>query len=408
MSESPLSGLKVLDMSWIVAGPTMARALADYGATVVKVESPRHQDAARFVGPFRNGDARPENSTCYGNSNAGKLSVALDLDKAEAKVVLRDLIRWADVLSESFTPGVMDRLGFGYTSVRDINPKIIMVSSSLMGQTGPHAGLSGGGNVGSAMSGFGSIVGWPDLVPLGPFGPYTDTIAPRFALFTLLAALDQRQRTGEGCYIDVSQVEASMHFLAPQVAQFFSEGVVAERQGNRDGAMVPHGVYPCLRDGDGSPTWIAIAIEDDDRWRAFAGIIDAAEVSAERFATLRSRLEHEDELDHLVSRWTATQLPRELERTLQEAGVGAHVASSSRDAFCDAQLMRRNHFIQVEDRNGDRSYVESSRLRFSRTRADIPNAAPLVGQHTDHVLLDLLDYSEERVTALRRAGAAFG
>jgi crotonobetainyl-CoA:carnitine CoA-transferase CaiB-like acyl-CoA transferase len=216
--EHALAGVRVLDLCWVVAGPAVGRVLADYGAEVVRIESSTRLDTARLIGPFHGGTQTPESSILYGDVNAGKLGLSLNLKLEPARDVVRDLVRRSDVVLDSFSPGVMESWGLGYEQLRALNESVIALSTSLMGQTGPYGRFAGYGNIGAAMSGFQSLVGWPDLPPFGPYGPYSDYVAPRFALVVLLAALDRRLDTGEGCYIDVAQVETAAHFLAPQLA----------------------------------------------------------------------------------------------------------------------------------------------------------------------------------------------
>ena len=211
----PLAGIKILDFSWAWAGPTVTRALADFGADVIKVESSRRLDTARTVGPWWHGEVAAEGSAPFHNLNAGKRAITVDLATPEGRDVALDLVRWADVVTESFSPKAMAAWGLGYEALRRANPGLIMVSSCLMGQTGPLAGFAGYGNLAAAWCGFAEFVGWADRPPVGPFGAYTDYISPRLALATLLAALDHRRRTGEGQFIDVSQAEAALHFLTP-------------------------------------------------------------------------------------------------------------------------------------------------------------------------------------------------
>jgi crotonobetainyl-CoA:carnitine CoA-transferase CaiB-like acyl-CoA transferase len=187
---APLDRLKVLDLSWVVAGPVIGRALADFGATVVRVESSRRIETARLMPPFIANIPDPEASALYETCNAGKLGMCLDLSSEPGRAVVNDLARWADVAIESFSPGTMDRFGLSPEVLRAANPGLIVLSSALCGQSGPWSSLAGYGNVGAALAGFQYLVGWPDRTPIGPFGPYTDYVGPRFALVTLLAALD--------------------------------------------------------------------------------------------------------------------------------------------------------------------------------------------------------------------------
>jgi crotonobetainyl-CoA:carnitine CoA-transferase CaiB-like acyl-CoA transferase len=386
---SALDGIRVLDLTWVVAGPAVGRALADYGAEVIRVETRTRPDTARLIGPFHDGVPTVESSVLYGDVNAGKLGVTLDLKLEEAREVVRDLVRRSDVVLESFSPGVMDAWGLGYESLRALNEGVIMLSASLMGQTGPLGRFAGYGNIGAAMSGFQSLVGWPDRVPFGPYGPYSDYVAPRFALVILLAALDR----GEGCHIDLAQAEAAAHFLAPQLVEYRATGRVAERMGNRDREMAPHGVYPSA---DGR--WVAIAARDDADWRALAERIGVAD---ERFATTAARLAHADELDELIAAWTATRAAAEVEQLLQADGVPAHVALDSETALADEQFVARGHFVELDAK----TVVQGTRYRLSQTPAVVDRAAPTFGRDNDHVLRDLLGYDDARIASLEESGA---
>jgi benzylsuccinate CoA-transferase BbsF subunit len=397
MSEQALSGLRVLDLCWVVAGPAVGRVLADHGAEVVRVESSTRLDTARLIGPFHDGAPTAESSILYGDVNAGKLGLTLNLALEEARDVLRDLVRRSDVVLESFSPGVMDGWGLGYDELRALNESVIVLSTSLMGQTGPLGRFAGYGNIGAAMSGFQSLVGWPDRVPFGPYGPYSDYVAPRFALVMLLAALDRRAETGEGCHIDVAQVETAAYFLAPQVVDYRESGRVAERMGNRDPGMAPHGVYPSA---DGR--WVAIAVRDDEDWHALAGQLG---LSDERFATAAGRLAHADELDDLVSKWTARRPALAVEALLQEHGVPTYVALDSETALDDAQFRSRGHFVELEHELYGRTVVQGSRQRLSRTPAVVDRAAPTLGRDNQHVLRELLGYDDSRIAELDAVGA---
>jgi len=399
-----LDGLKVADLSWVVAGPMIGRVLADYGATVVRVESSWRVETNRLVGPFRNGVQNAENSASYGNCNAGKLGVTLDLSLQEGRSVVLDLIKWADVVIESFSPGVMEKWGLAFADIQKVNPRAIMVSTSLLGQTGRLANFAGYGNIGAAISGFQNIVGWPDRPPLGPFGPYSDYVGPRFSLVALMAALDQRDREGVGCHLDIAQAEAAVHFLAPEIAQFVREGVVASRRGNRDLQFAPHGVYPCTPGEVGRSRWIAIAVRSDDEWRLLADVMGRSELTDDpAFANAVARLEHADELDELLSEWVAPQRAPDVESLLQRAGLAAHVASSSLDLLDDPQLVQRHHFVTLDHPLHGTTTVENSRFVMSRTPAVVRRAAPTLGQDNEYVLRDILGYSDETYQRLMDA-----
>ena len=265
----------MLDLTWVVAGPLTTRLLADHGATVVRIESEKRLDAVRGGGPFLAGKTGLEDSAGWHNYGAGKRSLQLDVSHPAATPVIHDLVRWADVVIESFTPGVITALGFGYDVLRDINPSVVMCSTSLMGQTGALATFSGFGNLAAALTGFYEITGWPDRSPAGPFLAYTDYIAPRFAALAALAAVDHARRTGEGQHVDIAQGEAALHLLAPALLEWTVNGRVVTRRGNDDATYVPHGVYPAA----GTDRWVAIACQDDGQWRRLTTLLDRGDLA---------------------------------------------------------------------------------------------------------------------------------
>jgi crotonobetainyl-CoA:carnitine CoA-transferase CaiB-like acyl-CoA transferase len=396
--------LKVLDLSWVVAGPLIGRALADFGARVVRVESSGRVETARLMQPFHGGVQDREGSALFGNCNAGKLGITVNLKTTEGQQVVRDLASWADVVIESFSPGQLAKWDLDYDTLSREDPSLVMLSTSIAGQDGPWATLAGYGNVGSSLSGFQNLVGWEDRLPMGPFGPYTDYIAPRLALVTLLAALEHRRRTGEGAYIDVAQVEAGVFFLSPQVAHYYADGTVAERRGNHDQVFSPHGVYACL-DEEGRDRFVAVAARDDEEWRRLAVRIGRSDL-AERpdLATAEQRRSAEVEIDAAIAAWTRARTAAEAEGALQAVGVPAHRASSSADFFEDPQLAHREHLVELPHPLHGTTTVEGPRYRLSDTPGRPERAAPTLGEHTDRVLADVLGYDEARIAALHQEG----
>lgn len=395
----PLAGLKVLDFMWAIAGPASTRALADFGATVVRIESSSRLDVCRTVAPFMNQSNHPEESALFHGANAGKLMLTLDLTKPEAKAVVFDLVRWADVVCESFSPKAMKAFGFDWETLREINPRLIMLSTCLMGQTGPLAMYAGFGNLAAAISGFHEVAGWPDREPVGPFGAYTDYIAPRYNGAAILAALEHRRRTGEGQYIDMSQAEAALHFLAPAILDYDANGNVATRMGNADLQYAPHAAYPTL----GEDRWIAIACETEAQWRALAALA-GLRGDDPRFATAALRKSNETRLDALISAFTATHETQALAQRLQTQGVPAYALQNSAEAVVDPQLEHLKHFHRVEHPSGGHSAIESTRARLSRTPGKPADVAPTFGAGMMDVLQGILGYDDERVGELLVAG----
>ena len=398
-AEQPLAGVKILDLMWVMAGPQATRVLADFGATVIRVESPAHTDVCRTILPFQNGDQ--SNPVAFFNYNASKQMISLDLSTPTGRAVLLDLVRWADVVCEAFAPRVMRGWGFDYESLRLINPNLIMLSTCLMGQSGPLTNFAGYGNLAAAVTGFYSLGGWPDRPPVGAFGAYTDYIAWRYNGIALLAALEYRQRTGRGQHIDLSQAEAALHFLTPALLECEATGRVQGRDGNHDPQMAPHGVYPAL----GDDRWIALAAEHEDQWRSLCDAMGDPDLAVDpRFATLAGRLANREELDRVMAAWTVEHRVEDLEVLLQARRVPASGVQDSAALGADPQLWHRRHFVSVPNPAHGSTTIESARFLLSRTPGHATGSVPTLGRDNYEILTNILGYDEQRITALVAAG----
>jgi crotonobetainyl-CoA:carnitine CoA-transferase CaiB-like acyl-CoA transferase len=398
------AGLKVWDISWVGVGPLTTRYLGDYGATVVRTESARSLDVLRRVGPFKDGVPGINRSQFFAEFNASKLGVGVNFATPEGQEVGLRLAAWADVVVESFSPGAMERLGLGYDALKAVNPSIVMLSTSMNGQTGPRRNFSGFGNGLAAMAGFVDLTGWPDRSPNTPYGAYTDFVAQRFCGTALVAALDYRRRTGEGQYIDVSQYEVSTQLLAPFLLDAEINGRILTRSGNRDHNASPHGIFRC-RDENGLDRWVAIAVETETEWSAFVRCIGApAWTSAPKFAKFAGRKANEDELESLVGAWTADKTAAEIFEQLQPEVPVAPVRTNN-ELLEDPQLLHRGYLRTLHHAEvGDMPY-EGSQAIASATPAYPRKAAPVFGTDTVQVLRDFLGYEPDEIKALIALGA---
>ena len=281
----PLADVKILDFTWVMAGPWSSRVMADFGATVIKIESRTRLDLVRILGPFYGDAFSAETSASFASINAGKRSLEVDPGTPDGKATILELVDWADIVMESFSPRAMKKWGLDYASLRARKPDLIMLSTCLFGQTGPYSTMAGYGTMGAALGGLTLPTGEPGRAPCGPFGPYTDYVAPRFSVVALLAALHHRDRTGQGQHIDQSQAESAMHYLSVAVAHASMTRHSPDRLGNDDPDMSPHDVFRC----DGDDQWIAIAIRDDTDWRKLVAAIGSPELDALRDVGLEAR-----------------------------------------------------------------------------------------------------------------------
>ncbi|MDA3038343.1 MAG: CoA transferase, partial [Actinomycetota bacterium] len=394
-----LEGLKVLDLFWALAGPGATRTLADFGATVVRVESETRPELLRSANPFRGADGDFEGSLQYHSSNAGKMHLQLNLAVPESRQVLMDLVAWADVVTQSFTPRAARKMDLTYETLRKVNPRIITMSSCLMGDTGPLCDYPGFGTAGASFAGFYPIVGWPDRLPSGPYTAYTDYVSPRTTIVALLAALEYRDRTGQGQHIDFSQMEAAMHLITPLLLDDELHNRAASRQGNADRMMCPHAVVRTAPlEGD---HWIAVACETDEQWSTLARLIDRPDLAE---LTVTERRVRGDEIESHLARWTSTQNAEALQTLLQAAGVPAHQVQNSAECVADPQLTHRHHFTSVPHSTYGESFVESAAFDLSRTQGAPRWAGPTLGEHTFDVLTEFLGYDSDRIAELAVAG----
>jgi crotonobetainyl-CoA:carnitine CoA-transferase CaiB-like acyl-CoA transferase len=398
----PFEGLKVADFSWVGVGPISGKYLADHGANVIRIESSARADDLRTAGPYKDDEAGWNRSHFYGEFNTSKRSLALDLKHDRSSEVKARILDWADVILESFTPGAVGRLGIDYESAREANPSVIMVSTCLMGQTGPLASMAGYGYHAAGIAGFYELTGYPDRPPVGPWNAYTDTVAPRFLTATLLAALDHRRRTGEGQHIDLGQMEAALHFLAPEILARQATGRVYDRAANRDPDHAPQGVYPCV----GEDEWVAIAIETDAQWQALRKALGEPEWACDsRFDTTPGRLENHDSIDAGLSLWTREHNPREAMQTLLDAGVPAGHVQRSSDLVRDPQLAHRGFYRVFEHGEMGRIPYSGHQFRISGHDNGPRGPAPLLGGESFEILCDELGFDPETIADLMAAGA---
>ena len=394
----PLEGLKVCDLAWVAAAPLTTKILAHWGATVVRIESVNRPCLLRQALGHRDDIPEQENAITWHSVNANKMGVSLDLSKPESRDVVRDLVGWADIVLESFTPGTMARWGLGYDDLKAINPQLIMMSSCVMGQSGPYQNFAGFGNMSASVAGFFDITGWPDRLPAGPYMAYTDYTSPRFTAAALLAAVEHRRQTGEGQYFDFSQMEAATHFLTPALLDYQRTGEMVTRMGNRDLELCPHSVYPT----SGEDSWIAIACETDDQWHSLAVEMRRPDLADLTRAERRTR---EDELDELIGAWTAAQIGSGLQIRLQAHGVPAHEVQNSGECFTDPQLVHRNHFQWAPHPEARSVAIDAMPYTLSRSDGGFDWAGPTYGQHTMEVLMDILGYDGDRIAELAMAEA---
>jgi crotonobetainyl-CoA:carnitine CoA-transferase CaiB-like acyl-CoA transferase len=390
------AGVRILELGSGAAGPIATRYFAEHGALVVRVESRTRPDFLRTYGLRPGNPCGLDGSDMFDALNPAKLSVGIDLKHPEGREAFLRLVGWCDALAENFAPRALRSLGLEFAELVRHKPDLVMVSSCLMGQTGPHRDYPGFGGQGSALAGYNFLTGWPDREPVGPYGTITDSLAPRFAAVALAAGLLWRERTGRGLHLDVSQVECAIWTLAPWVLDYVVNGRIQGRQGNRVAFAVPHGVFPAR----GEDRFVAVACTDDEQWARLAAHLGIDDPS---LATLEARRARVEEIEALVAAYTATRTAEEVALELQAIGVQAVPVADFLDAFSDPQLRHRGHFVELEHPCMGPCGYERNGLRIEGEPAGYDRPSPLLAEHTEEVLGKVLGHDE--VGRLAKAGA---
>lgn len=403
-----LTGLRIIDLGWAMAGPQATRILADFGAEVIKVESRARPDLARTAFGPHVGERTLDSSGYFNNFNRNKLSVTINMAREEGREVFKRLVAVSDAVLENFSAGVMAKWGLHYEGLRAVKPDIVYVSMAGFGHSGPYSHYQTFGPTVQAVSGLTHMSGFADMPPAGWGFSYMDHTGGYFGAMALMQALLYRRKTGRGQHVDLSQVEAAITLTGPALLDFQVNGRSTTRLGNRSGEprMAPHGVYRCLPDpapdGVGDDEWVAIACEDEGQWRAFAAAIgNPALADDPRFASLEARLQNQDALDALIEGWTRGLTNKEAQTRLQAAGVPAGRVQRSRELFEDEpQLGHRGLFPEVDHPVVGRHRVDGMPAVLSRTPAEFRRGGPLMGQDNAFVFCQLLGMAEEEVRRL--------
>lgn len=402
MVKQVFEGVKVADLGWAIAAPMIAKYLADHGAEVIHIESATRPDSLRGSPPFKDNIPGLDRCGYFAYFHNNKYGMTLNLNHPQAvEVFKRRIVSWADVVAENFRAGVMSKWGLDYENLKKVKPEIIMISTCNQGQTGPDAKQPGQGTQLVALSGLLHITGWADGEPRLPYGAYTDIIAGRLGIAALIAALDYRRRTGKGQRLDLSQFEASLHFLAPLLLDYTVNRRVANRMGNRCPCAAPHGAYPCR----GEDKWCVITVFTDAEWEKFCQAIGNPPWTKEpKFSTVPSRKENEDELDRLVGEWTSKFTPKEVMEIMQSAGISAGVVQTCEDIHQDPQLKYRHQFWELEHPVIGKYSCLGPAFILSKAPANLHMPSPCIGQHNEYVCTKILGMSDEEFVDLLAAG----
>ena len=391
----PLAGIKVVDLTRILAGPYCTQALADAGADVIKIEEPKKGDDTRGWGPpFVGGE-----SAYFLSVNRGKRSLTLDLKHEEGRRILRVLLDQADVVAENFRPGTLDRLGFGYEAVRARNPRIVYASISGYGGDGPWGGRPGYDAVIQGEAGLMSVTGFPGGPPVRVGASIADISAGATAYQGILLALLRRHRTGEGGHVDVSLLESLLPPLAYHASTYLLAGKVPGRLGNRHPSLAPYETFEA-RDG-----YVIVAVGSESLWRSFCAAVGQPSLAAdERFATNAQRVVNYDALRAVLAPLIASRPVAEWLSALESAGVPCGRVRTVGEALESEQIAARGLLVEREHPKAGRGRYVASPIHLSDAARASPLPPPLLGQHTAEVLAERLGMTAEEVEALRAEG----
>ena len=397
-----LQGVKVADFSWVAVGPATAMMLAHHGAQVISIESLSRPDPLRTIPPMKDGIRGMNRAGVYADYNSNKYNLGLDLNHPRGVEVAKKIIAWADVVVESYSPGTMkNKWGLGYEDIKKIKPEIIMLSTSMVGQTGPAARNIGFGVELISLIGFNHFVGWPDRGPTPLLTAYSDFLTPPIGVVAIMAALETRLKTGKGQWIDLAQFEVSLHYLAPALLDYIVNGRDVGRRGNYHCCAAPHGAYRC----QGDDRWCVISVFTDEEWQSFCRVIGKpAWADDPEFASLLGRKKREDELNKLIEEWTINYTPEEIVALMQANGIAAGVIEDGKDVLEDPQLKHRHHFVALNHSEMGQYMTEATPFKLSKTPLEVHMPAPCLGEHTEHVCTQILGMSDEEFVELLTEG----
>ena len=373
-------GLKVADFAWVGVGPIISKTLADHGADVIHIESAVRTDVLRSLPPFKNTEPGIDRSQFFANFNTSKRGITLEFNQPNDLALARRIADWADVVVESFTPGTMARYGLDYSTLSAHRSDLIMLSTCMRGQTGPEAHYTGFGNQGAALAGLVALTGWPDRAPAGPWGAYTDFIAPRYGVAALTAALLHRDTSGDGQYIDMSQIEAGIQFLAPLLLDHSINGRIARAAGNASMYACPHGTYRT----SGIERYIAIGVATPEHWAALVRLVPFSR-SLIALSSLTARIAQREAIEAELGAWCTAHDAFELATHLQRAGVPSYPVLRPTDLLEDAQLAHRGFFVTLDHPVTGPTPYDGAVTLFSRTPMRLRRPGPVLGQHSDEI-----------------------
>ena len=392
----PLEGIRILDLSTVIAAPYGATLLGDFGAEVIKIEMPGKGDPLRNLGPYHNGEGLR-----WPGMSRNKKSLTLDLHQEEGKEILRELARKSDMIIENFRTGTLEKWGIGYEDLKKVNPSLIMIRVTGYGQTGPYSHKAGFGTPATAFSGFTYLHGYPDRAPISPSFSLADYVTGIYVAFAAVTAMYyrdcQESDSISGQYVDVSLYESMFRMMEFLVTEYDQTGRVKERSPGLSGHSAPAGNF-LTKDEQ----WIILVTSSDKTFERLAKAMNREDMlTDERYHTNSVRLARFDEVNGIVADWVATKTTEELQRLLDDCGVPMSRIYSIKDIFVDPQYEARGNIVEVNHPRLGKVKIPGVVPKFSETPGSIKQIAPDLGEHTNEILNDLLELDEETIARLK-------
>jgi len=390
-----LEGVRITDFCWWGVGAYCTRILGNLGAEVIRIESGTSMDPTRGAQPIRDGATGVNVSGYFNNFNPSKVGISLNLNHPKGREIALRLVAISDVVTDSFTPHVMEKWGLLYEDLVKVRPDIIAASIPVMGRSGPYRDWGCYGHQIESMAGLASLAGLPGRPPIGTGEAWPDfTSNPYHAATAILAALHYRRRTGKGQCIEVAQFESTVCFVGPAVLEYTANSRIPSPAADRVPHAAPHGVYRCK----GEDRWCALTVFTDAQWEAFKCVIGSpCWCSEPRFATFLGRKVAEDELDVLITQWTVEKTAEEVMMLMQHAGVPAGVLQTGEDLLVrDPHIKAREFHVACDHPEAGRITYDGVPFKLSKTPGRLQRTH-LFGEHNDYVYHHLLGMSEEEI-----------
>jgi len=400
MKDLPLKKMRIVDFTHVAAGPFSTKMLADFGAEVIKIEGFTKPDLIRRSGPFRGDQYNPNSGGMYNRWNTSKLSITIDMSRDKGVELVKKLISVSDVVINNFSSRVMKKWGLNYDGVTKFKKDIIYVSLPSHGTTGPHREYISYGSELMALAGIMHLTGFPDSAPTGPAVNYSDYVVSYMAVLSILASLRSRQETGRGRNIEISQFETMVSYMGPILMEFDANRRETKRKGNALSVNCPEGIYPCK----GFDRWCAISVLNETQWASLCDVMERRDLKeAPEYCTVLRRIRKRKVLDAFIQEWTSQRSADQVVEALQSRQIPAEIVADAGDLLNDSHIKEKNYFVELPHPETSRMLYQNPAIVLSRTPGRALRA-PLLGEHKDYILKEILNFGESDIAALEREG----